>query len=54
MNLATYTTSEYFPIFLTFYDSIKNNDNFKLHVLCLDNNVEKLLIKQNKLQIYKY
>ncbi len=45
MNLATYTTSEYFPIFLTFYDSIKNNDNFKLHVLCLDNNVEKLLIK---------
>jgi len=45
MNLATYTTSEYFPIFLTFYDSIKNNDNFKLYVLCLDNNVENLLIK---------
>ena len=45
MNFASYTTSEYFPIFLTFYNSIKNNDNLNLHVLCLDHNVKDLLNK---------
>ena len=43
MNFASYTTSEYFPIFLTFYNSIKNNDSLNLHVLCLDHNVKGLL-----------
>ena len=43
MNFASYTTSEYFPIFLTFYDSIKNNKNLNLHVLCLDKKVKKLI-----------
>ena len=44
MNFASYTTSEYFPIFLTFYDSIKNNKNLNLYVLCLDDNVKELII----------
>ena len=43
MNFASYTTSEYFPIFLTFYDSIKHNENLNLHVLCLDKKVKKLI-----------
>ena len=49
MNFASYTTSEYFPIFLTFYDSIKNNKNLNLYVLCLDDKVEELIIN-NKIQ----
>lgn len=47
MNFASYTTSEYFPIFLTFYDSIKNNKNLNLHVLCLDKKVKKLVYEYN-------
>ena len=48
MNFASYTSSEYFPIFLTFYDSIKKNKNLNLYVLCLDDDV-KSLIKKTRL-----
>lgn len=44
MNIASYTTSEYFPIFLTFYDSIKKNQDINLYVLCLDDKVSDHLI----------
>jgi len=47
MNLATYTTSEYFPIFSTFYDSVKENKELKLYVLCLDDDVKKLIKNNN-------
>ena len=47
MNFASYTSSEYFPIFLTFYDSIKKNKNLNLYVLCLDDDVKSLIKKNN-------
>lgn len=46
MNIATYTSVEYFSTFLTFYKTIEDKKT-SLYILCLDKEVELLIKKFN-------